>query len=116
MAKQFVNLALGSRGGSRVRTKLDGRFYVIEVFWIDVEAMWVLSLFDADRNLLRAGLVLRHGENILEPFNGPEFPGFGVGKLRVWDTTRNQQDPGREDLRRDSAVRLVYIPAADVET
>lgn len=115
MAKQFVNFALGERGGSRVRTRLDGRFYVLELFWVDIEQVWALSIYDADRNLLRAGLVLRHGEDVLAPFTGTEFPGDGVGKLRVWDTTRNQQDPGREDFKRGASVQLVYIPAADVE-
>lgn len=116
MAKQYVNLAIGDRGGSRVRTRLDGRFYVLEVFWVENEGVWTLSLYDADRNLLRAGLVLRHGEDILASFTTSEFPGNGLGKLRVWDTTRNQLDPGRDDLKRGSGVRLIYIPAADVET
>ncbi len=116
MAKQFVNLAIGTRGGSRVRTRLDGRFYVLEVYWVEVEEVWALSLYDTDRVLLRSGLVLRHGEDILESFTTAEFPGYGLGKLRVWDTTRQQTDPGREDLRRTSGVRLVYVPAADVET
>jgi hypothetical protein len=115
MAKQFVNFALGERGGSRVRTRLDGRFYVLELFWVDIEQLWTLTLYDAERNLLRAGLVLRLGEDILASTSGPEYPGDGLGKLRVWDTTRTQQDPGRDDLKRGTAVQLVYIPAADVE-
>jgi hypothetical protein len=116
MAKQFVNLAIGDRGGSRVRTRLDGRFYVLEVFWVEGEQFWTLSIYDADRVLLRAGLVLRHGEDVLESLNTSAYPGNGAGKLRVWDTTRNQLDPGRDDLKRESGVRLVYIPAADVGT
>lgn len=117
MAKkfEFVNFALGPRGGSRVRTRLDGRFYTLEVFWVEGEKVWTLSIYDADRVLLRAGLVLRHGEDVLEPFETEDMPGNGRGKLRVWDTTNNQRDPGREDLQRDSAVRLVYIPASEVE-
>jgi hypothetical protein len=107
--KQYVNLALGTRGWTIVRTKLDGVEFKIRIDWIDGEDMWVLSLYTAAGVLMRGGLPLRHGVDVLEPFTGSDFPGGGEGKLMAWDFTRRQQDPGRNDLKTTSSVRLVYI-------
>jgi hypothetical protein len=107
--KQFVNLAIGTRGWSIVRTKLDGVEFKIRVDWIPGELMWVLSLYDISGVLLRGGLPLRHNVDVLESCTGTEFPGLGDGKLKAWDTTRRQQDPGRDDLKAGSSVRLVYV-------
>ena len=114
MADQYINTGLSTRGGARFRVKLDGKFYHIELTWSELESAWSLSLYDASKNLLRAGLVCRHGEDVFEPFTAASMPGGGVGKLIVWDTTRRQLDPGRSDLKRGAGVRLVYRPAADV--
>ena len=115
---EFVNLAIGQRGFPRVRTKLDGVVYLIEAIWVDGAfspgGVWSISLYRADGTLLQPSLIARHGEDLLAPFPGAEYPGAGRGKLRVWDTSRNQRDPGRRDLAHGSAVRLVYIPAAEV--
>ena len=102
-----------SRGWPSIRTKLDGRFYKLEAVWVDGEGLWSLTIYRADGTLMRAGLVLRHREDVLAPFTSAEFPGDGKGKLAAWDTTRNQADPGRDDLARGSGVRLVYITAND---
>lgn len=107
---QFVDFKLGPRGGAKERTKLDGVPFVLEVVWNTVEQVWALTISDANSVVLRAGLQLRHGEDVLEQTSDPRLPS---GKLRVWDVTGRDQDPGRLDLRRGSAVRLVYITAAE---
>lgn len=114
MAIQYVNLAIGSRGWPKVRTKLDGVTYQIECIWNQNEETWSLSLYNADGELLRAGLTLRHGVDVLRPFPDAGLPGEGLGQLGAWDTANQQDDPGRTSLARSSAVRLVYVPASDV--
>ena len=111
---EYLDFKLGSRGGARWRGKLDGRAYILDVLWLSGPEVWSLTIYDGKETLLRAGLWLRHGEDILEAFTSPDLPGGGVGKLRVWDTANQQRDPGRDDLRRGSGVRLIYIPAAEV--
>lgn len=113
MAKQFVNFKLGPRGGARWRGKLDGRPYILDAIWLPLERVWSLTILDGNANVLRSGLWLRHGEDVIDPFTASTAPGKGRGRLRVWDTSRRQQDPGRDDLRRGSAVRLIYIPASE---
>jgi len=115
MALEYVNLAKGPRGWPRARTKLDGRFYSIEAIWNEGESRWGVNLYDASGVLMRAGLVVRHGEDMLAPYGGAEFPGDGFGRMKAWDSTGQGNDPGRDDLARESPVRLVYSPRADVE-
>lgn len=114
MGKQYINTGLGERGGARFRVNLDGRFYTLQLFWLETEDVWTLAIFDADNKLLRSGLHLRHGEDVLAPFPAAVFPGAGLGRLKPWDITGNQRDPGRGDLRRDSGVQLVYSTRAAV--
>lgn len=111
---QYVNLAKGPRGFPSARTKLDGVRYTIECVWNDVEQVWGLQLYDVDGVLLRAGLALRHGVDVLRPFPDAGLPGGGVGQLGAWDFSNQQRDPGRDDLARSSDVRLVYISASEV--
>lgn len=105
----YVHLAIGSRGWTIVRTKLDGVEYQIRVDWNPGDQFWSLTIYDVSGVELRGGLALRHAVDVLEPFPGAEMPGAGAGQLGAWDFTRRQQDPGRDDLRSDSGVRLVYV-------
>ena len=63
---QYVNLAKGPRGGPSARTKLDGVRYTVECVWNAVEESWGLQLYDLDGVLMRAGLTLRHGVDVLD--------------------------------------------------
>lgn len=107
--KQYVNFALGKRGGSRIRVKLDGREYWLALYWVELGGYWVLSVADSDGTMLRGGMRLSHAVDVLEDYSDARLPGGGRGMLMAWDFTRRQRDPGRDDLRRTSGVRLVYI-------
>jgi hypothetical protein len=108
---EFVNLALGSRGFPVATTTLDGRTFRVQAVWNGVESSWGVTLFDSSGTQLTPALVVRHGQNVLGSLSNPNLP---PGKLGAWDTSNNQRDPGRDDLRKGSDVRLIYIPAAEV--
>lgn len=108
---QWVDFKIGPRGGAKTRMPLDGRTYVLEVHWNHIELVWRLTISDSKGEVLRAGIWLRNGEDVLEAAGDSRLP---PGKLRVWDTTQTGLDPGRYDLRRGASVRLAYIPAAEV--
>lgn len=112
--KLWVNLALGPGDlGARARIPLDGRQYLLEVFRTKLAEVWTLSIFAADGTPLLAGRSLRHGEDTLAFSLDARLPGDAIGKLGAWDTSGLQRDPGPDDLRSDSDVRLVYITADD---
>jgi len=107
----ILNLDVDGKTGRSTEQKFDGVNYQIEVFWSDTERIWVASLFDADREPLPIqGRALRHGADLLRSLSDPRLPD---GALVCWDTSNRQQDPGRNDLDSDGAVRLMYVTAAE---
>ena len=106
----WIDFKLGPRGGARRTVTLDGRVWLLDVLWMPSDTVWSLTILDAKGVVLRAGRWLRHGENALEGTGCAKLP---CGRLVPWDTANRQRDPGRDDLRRGSAVRLVYIPEGE---
>jgi hypothetical protein len=111
---QYLNTGMQTRGGSRFRTQLDGREYLLELVWSEGEGVWLLNIRNASGTVLQAGLVLRHGVNVLAPFTSSELPGEGLGELFAWDASNQNRDPGRTDLVRSSSVRLIYRTRVEV--
>lgn len=109
-----LELQVTGKVGSRTRQKLDGSEYKVDVFWLAGEGIWVCSLFEVDGTALPVqGRALRHGVNLLDGLSGDGLP---PGALFCWDTSNRKRDPGRYDLDRDGAVRLLYVPEAEVPT
>jgi len=107
----ILNLDVDGKTGRSTEQKLDGVDYQIEVFWLDTEQIWVASLYDAEREPLPIqGRALRHNADLLRSISDPRLPD---GALVCRDTSNRQQDPGRNDLDSDGAVRLMYVTAAE---
>lgn len=109
----ILELQTNGRTGSRTRQKLDGTEWKVEVFWLAGEGIWVCSLFAADGTKLPVqGRAMRHRVNLLDGLTGDLPP----GALVCWDTSNRKRDPGRFDLDRDGAFRLIYVTAAEIAT
>ena len=94
------------------RSRLDGVFFELRVVYNSRRHKWTIDVRDSEGTALVLGLPLLVGISLLEPWRG--LIGFPPGQLFADDTTDNDRDPERNDLR--GVVRLIYRPAADVAT
>ena len=101
----WVDFKLGPRGGCRRRATLDGRVYILDVLWSPGESVWALTISTATGEIIRAGRWLRTGSDALAGVADSTRP---PGSLIPVDTSNRDLDPGRDDLRASSAVRLQY--------
>lgn len=110
MADQLMLAPLRTdRPGFGWRSRIDDAFYRFELHWITRKRGWFLSILRDDGTALASGISLVTGTDLLAPFGSADFP---PGQLFVEDTSGQQRNAGRHDLRGEH--RLIYRPAADI--
>lgn len=111
MADQLFLATLRSvRPAYRWRSRLDGVFYTFRCAYNTRRRLWHLDLRTSEGEALVLGIPILVGVSLLEPWRG--LAGFPPGQIIAQDTTGQDRDPGRQDLR--GVVRLIYRPEADV--
>lgn len=106
-----ITIPLASGNPSfRQRTPLDGREYVLAFRWSEREARWYFDIFDANGNVLAAGMKIVSNWPLLE--SRRFSPGVPPGELFAVDRRAEPVDPGFAEL--GTVVPLVYFPSAVV--
>lgn len=90
---------------------LDGVPFNVELRWNERAPAWVMTLRDASGAVLRAGVRVCLGAELLPAEKPSTFP---AGTLLAVDTSDSGVDAGLDELGADARVRLVYLEAADV--
>lgn len=93
----------------RFRNRLDGRFYVLRFLYNSRFAYWTAEVQGTDGAVVRGGIKVLEGEDILARFSEDDLP---PGTMFVIDSEGLDLDPGRFDL--GDRVSLVYTTEAEI--
>lgn len=93
-----------------VRARLDGKPYRLPLRWSTRESCWTIGVSLDDGTVLIDGTAVRVGYDLLRKHVDARLP---PGGLVAIDTSGQDADPGRDDLR-NGRVQLVYLTAAEL--
>jgi len=89
-----------------MRTRLDGKDYILAFAWNEREERWYLTISDSDGNQLLAGLKLVANWPLLARYHAD--PNVPPGELMVVDQTQDGSPPGLEELGENARCVLCY--------
>ena len=110
MSLMRISVRHGDTQSRTQSTALDGVRYRLSFYYNKPADFWTLDIADSTDTALVSGLRLTLGVDLLEPFKYKI--GFPQGQLFVYDTSRTDTEPGRDDF--DERCLLFYRPAAEV--
>ena len=84
--------------------ELDGKTWYFNTRWNDAAKYWTLSIFNADRKLMLAGLPILRGTDMLHLYKYMDIP---QKPLRAIMTVSDPENPSRYDFR-DGKAKLIY--------
>lgn len=94
-----------------LRTRLDGREYILHFAWNQREERWYLTIADQEDVSLVAGLKLITNHPLLRFYQAnPEVP---PGELVVHDLTNDGTPPGLDDLGIGLRCELTYYAVTE---
>lgn len=102
---QYYEISVPDRNDSIIRVSLDGAFYYLRTTWNQYGGFWMLSIYDANMDLLIGMAKLVPGAiwNFFEL--GSVGPPGAIGIVT------DNESVGRHDFS-NSEAKLVYIPTA----
>lgn len=100
-----------------LRTRLDGRDYVLRLLWNGREGRWYMTVSDSDGVVLVSAVKVVCNTDLLgrsaeRPYRrwSPDLP---PGELWAMDLTADCSPPGIDDLGEGKRVELTYFPEGE---